>query len=997
MEVQSPYQTNSEIDYSLTGTLNQGLGWASSFEESLNSVSPKGQSSESSSDATGSLEQSNEVSLTDSSQNNALSLLENEETQLSKEVRSTPEMEGENQGRPGCKSSTGDIPNTVNLIDKSNVLLDQVTLIKSRFPHRGSAASILDVVSDTPTIEEAMQSLKERANTTDRKLVSVLLFLDSNRTLSAEYISVWNIVVDMFRTVTIYGHQSSSSTLRTRMIRVWINWSIYVSELPSEKVLNGEVFVISRWMKVVKYILAAFAAWAKDSEILPKSPLTLPHNPSMLLDRKFRDWLINAKQMKLDYWYMSLVDSLARGVKKGADRSTDIDCVVNCIETFNLFTTAKEKPIYLDLSVSDMEREIQRSVDEIIYDSQFEPSWNHCPSFSSCTENSLHKGGHVKVVKKFISKYPREAKIVPKYGMAYEPFPDNHFNDTGCSDPVCIKALPTVDEDCQRAIGRIGEMRSVKYAECSFNPENLGTDLDIEELCKLCLSETSEIRPIGLKEALKVRGITTPCALETWLMKPLQKFLAKCLLKHAVFAVTGTPLTHRHLEAVFKYLLQSEEIVSGDYDNATNMMIGSYTRKCIESICDKLQLSENYRAVAIRSLCDCDVHYQYKDADGKSHEMRAPQKEAQPMGKILSFTVLCIINFAVCRKALELDRKSQIPISRFPGLINGDDCCFPIQCFQHWVGCSAMVGLFNSIGKTFQSRKFVEMNSRTFLLSSNRVENGIMFDLKFQEVPFINFGLMKGLVRSSGCENIVDERRDLTEAVSRMGWCHSELIKGFEPFHSELDYLFKHYHNKYLLSPMLHGVPYYIPFWLGGLGLSVGFEPEKLISPVQRQVCSLLLQNFEKFKPKSVCLEKTCMIHKLVDDWETKIAKEIGVRPIDEFSMLETEDGLHNLSIKDENQRVYAQAVEYIWRTMPLKQFFQELSDDFIEVSNKVSIKKLCHNQRIWKSLYGWTQSVDCRELPWYRIWHQKKEKAIALISVDPGRDNFLRALQLNP
>jgi hypothetical protein len=966
-----PIQTNSKVDLSLTGTPDTfGLYQASSNVVQKSTL---------------------EVSFIDVT-HEASSLSHHDSL---KDICVDPEdlCGDENQERPGCKSITGEISNSVNLIDKSNVLLDQVTLIRSRFPCKGSAASIINLVTDNPSFDEATQSLKERSNTTNTKLVSVFSFLDANRIVRDEYQSIWRIVVDLYRTVIIYGYEVPESILRARMIRTWINWSILVSELPSDKVLDGEVFIVSRWMKVVKYKLAAFAAWAKDSDVLPKSPLTLPDNPSMLLDRTFRDWMSAAKKVADAYWYMSLIDSLARGVKKGADRATDDDCVVNCIETFKLFTTAKEKPIYLGITVQDMEVEIVRSVHEIIDESVFEPTWSHCPSFSSSSENGLRKGGHVKVVKEFIPKYPREASYVKKFGMAYEPLPEHHYNDSDCPDPVCNKPLPSID-DGSRGVSRIGEMRSVKYAECSFNPENLGTDLDIDVLCDLCLQTTSEIKPIGLKEALKVRGITTPCALESWLMKPLQKFLSKCLLKHAVFAVTGTPLTNIHLENVFSYLLENEEIVSGDYDNATNMMISSYTRVCIEAICDKLSLSEKFRAVAVRSLCDCDVHYSYKDAQGKKHDMRALQKEAQPMGKILSFTVLCIINFAVCRKALELDRQSNIPISRFPGLINGDDCCFPIQCFQHWVGCSAMVGLFNSIGKTFKSRKFVEMNSRTFLLSSPRQENGIMFDLKFTEVPFINFGLMKGLVRSSGCENISDERRELVEAVSRIGWCHRELIKGFEPFFTELDYLFKFYHNKYLLSDMLQGVPYYIPFWLGGLGLSVGHEPEQLISPVQRQICTALYRQYEKLKPRSVCLEKTCMIHKLVGDWQAMVSKELGVEPIDTFSKLETEDGLYYVDIQHENQRVYAEAVEYIWRTKPLDSFFKELTDDFVKVSNNISSRKLLHNQKIWKSLYGMVTKVKVEELPWYKIWHQKQEKVVAMIAKDYSRDNSLWALQ---
>nr|UQB76044.1 RNA-dependent RNA polymerase [Flumine narna-like virus 30] len=443
--------------------------------------------------------------------------------------------------------------------------------------------------------------------------------------------------------------------------------------------------------------------------------------------------------------------------------------------------------------------------------------------------------------------------------------------------------------------------------------------------------------------------------------------------------------------------MDDEEVVSGDYDNATNMMIGSYTRVCVQAIVDKLQLSKDYGEVAVRSLCDCLVHLDYKDPLGKKCSLQGFQKEAQPMGKILSFTVLCLINFAVCRKALELDRGITIPIARFPGLINGDDCCFPIKVFNHWVGCSAMVGLFNSIGKTFKSRKFVEMNSRTFLITGFQDPgingaSGVFRDLKFKEVPFINFGLMKGMVRSAGCEDVInDEKRAVVEATSRMGWCHKELIKGFEPFHSELDYLFKYYHNKYLLSDLLTGIPYYVPFWLGGLGLSVGHHPEKYITPIQLKTCKWIYQNYSQLKVKSVCLEKTCLINSLIEKETSRIFKKYDVKDIDNFQILETQDGQFDLDLSQENQKVYNDMVEYVWRTRDLDHFFVQLTDNFIQVSNGISSQKLLHNSNIWRHGYLMTQrSKTLEELPWYQVWHRKQMQVKPIISSDASRDNIL-------
>jgi hypothetical protein len=640
-----------------------------------------------------------------------------------------------------------------------------------------------------------------------------------------------------------------------------------------------------------------------------------------------------------------------------------------------------------------MTSEVIRSVTEVIGDALFIPEYTHCPSFSSCTENPLFKGGHVKVVKEQVPSLPvdKEYEVYAKYGLAYNPQPIKHFNPTEFDDPIVNRPFDTVCSD--KAVEKFGDVQSIKYLEIDINPLNIGTDLDIDSLCKICLDDPSLIRAVALKEALKVRGITTPCALETWLLKPLQKFLAKRLLDFDVFAVTGQPLNSGHLERAFRMLLPDQVFVSGDYDNATNNMISHYTRIAVETVCDLLGCSELYKMVAVRSLCDCIVEVKEVIGLGKTKKTlitQGIQREAQPMGKILSFTILCIVNFAVCRKALELDQGQSIHITRFPGLINGDDCCFPISNFDHWTGCSAMVGLFNSIGKTFTSRKFVEMNSRTFLVDAVEYEDGLILNPRFKEVPFVNFGLMKGIVRSQSNENTVmeNEKRELIEAVSRIGWCHSELIRGFEPFFNELDFLFKNYHNKYLLSPHLNGIPYYIPFWLGGLGMSPGYQPEKLISVEQRQICSWIYQSYDKLKPKSICLEKTCLINSIIERCLQGLCKRFDIPDIHPFQNLEGES-LEEYNFEYENTVVYNHLIEKVWRSSPIQEFFVEISDNFVRQSARIGAKKLYHNADIWKRGFNFiSKSADYKVLNWHKIWHQKQTGVKPIVSTNHSFKN---------
>jgi hypothetical protein len=388
------------------------------------------------------------------------------------------------------------------------------------------------------------------------------------------------------------------------------------------------------------------------------------------------------------------------------------------------------------------------------------------------------------------------------------------------------------------------------------------------------------------------------------------------------------------------------------------------------------------------------------------------------MGKILSFTILCIINFSVCRAAVERDRTMTVPVFEFPGLINGDDCCFPIKNFDLWVKASEQVGLFNSIGKTFFSRDFIEMNSRTFMLAkydevsddfhnndSPHIRLGfdipdtkILLNLRFAEVHFINFGLLKGMVRSAGEEvdkvkkiagKVVESKRSIIEATSRMGWCHTELVKGFDLFYDELDHLFKFYHNKYLMKPELHGIPYYIPFWLGGLGLNPGPDPTRKISPEQRKICSYIFQRYDKLKIQSVCLAKTCLINSTIERCLENEMKLHKIEDIPAFTKLEGQD-LEQYDLEESNRKVYNDLLEKVWRNLDIDQFFNEINKDFLRQSEKTGAKKLFHNADVWKRGYDKISKKPekYRELEWYKIWHQKQIGFKPIVATDHSQEN---------
>jgi len=510
-------------------------------------------------------------------------------------------------------------------------------------------------------------------------------------------------------------------------------------------------------------------------------------------------------------------------------------------------------------------------------------------------------------------------------------------------------------------------------------------------------------------EALKIRGISTSNALETFLLKPIQKYMSLLLLQFPCFKVTGTPLKAEYLSEQIPRLYPGEKFLSGDYDNATNEMLGRYTRHAITLVAQRLNISEDYQKLCIQSLCDNTVLYTYVDKSTKRKvEMSGRQIEAQPMGKVLSFVILCIVNAAVCRKAQELDRGETITLKDFEALINGDDCCFALKNFEHWVGCSGIVGLNNSVGKTFFSRDFIEMNSRSFIYLEEEalmLPSGLKINNKFVETPFVNFGLMKGMVRSG----VKDE--SLFEKISAIGERHHKLLEGIgNELYDTVHSLFRYHNNDVLMSPELTGIPYFVPRWLGGLGLRPGRDFQRQIPPVQRRQASEIFSQYNTDRPKMIGDLKTC----LLDPTIQKTFKAICLRhnvvcETLEYTSLLLENDDREVHLEDENLKVYNELMEYHWRNLPVWDLKTDLEDDdgvigeipewigekegltrsdLQELLNERNIRrKIRHNAKLWiRALSHQTH----RELSWEKLWTQQFKRQLPIVLKDRAYDNRL-------
>jgi hypothetical protein len=802
-------------------------------------------------------------------------------------------------------------------------------------------------------------------------------------------IPLWGVLKDVILTASVYGYRCVSKDLYARLVIVFIHWCILASHIDYN------------WIKVAKYKLAAFASYAKGSNVYPVSPFGELDNPAIIFDKQLKiytDLTMGRKALSARLFHMSLVDSICRGIKKGADRPSQLDCHNSCVATVKLFTRA-DKPkltfamphqgynsdlydsLYPELrpvfGTEEVDKEIRRSIKELLRDAgEFKPTYSHVPSFSSGTEAPLKNGGQCKVVKESIGY-----KDHPLYRCKVK---------EGLFDGSKVKAVrpSTEDKDPILRPRDVSLEETLSPSRCKYveldTGENLKTtdSLDIETLIVKCLNEDSVIHPIGLAEALKVRGITTPNPLETWLLQPLQKFLAKALLRFKCFTVTGQPLKAEHLNDVFSGTSELDgPFVSGDYDNATNEMNSCYTRTAIRFICECLELSPLYRRLAERSLCDNIITYTWTPEGEVAYDSEVTQTiggqqlEAQPMGKILSFVVLCIINFSMCRKALELDQQKKISMRDFPGLINGDDCCFRIKKFETWVGTTACVGLFNSIGKTFYSTEFVEMNSRSFIY-----DNG-----SFYETPFINFGLVRMMKRSEQGNGTTVSVLDTTiKDIINLGPCHTDLVKGLDFIYNEVDLIFKYTQHHLLTDHRLDGIPYYVPQWLGGLGMDPGSKPETKVTINHRQVAYSIYKNIKEEPVLRINPGKNCTLNDLVNETfknilgRKNISRQVAQTTTSEF-MIDQEGRFRNF--EEENQAIYNKILELLWKNNPLAYFFSEPSVVLENAASRLAWRRLNKTQSLWKIAYTKVHSRS-KVLPWHKLWHQTKIESYPVVQL---------------
>jgi hypothetical protein len=320
--------------------------------------------------------------------------------------------------------------------------------------------------------------------------------------------------------------------------------------------------------------------------------------------------------------------------------------------------------------------------------------------------------------------------------------------------------------------------------------------------------EPNDVTLVALAEALKVRVITKSGAARTTFLTNFQKWMHRRMRLIPFFKLIGEPISAEYLQDRLglndKPLGPTEEFGSGDYTQATNKMYSIISEALGGGVCDVMIVSPTERKLFLDHLTGHYIEHP------ETKELKK-QERGQLMGSIISFPILCLANATIVRMSYELATGRYWKLNDIPACVNGDDVVWrgPREVYNVWKIVADFFGMSESIGKTFQSREFVQMNSVNF-----EYEDG-----NLRETPFINWGLLKGMTRSGGADTGIEENT----IESSPSLKYRELMR-LSPPHLR-NKLHKIYvaENKTMLA-RVH-VPWYIPTWLGGLGLTGVKEP----------------------------------------------------------------------------------------------------------------------------------------------------------------------------
>jgi len=735
------------------------------------------------------------------------------------------------------------------------------------------------------------------------------------------------VIVKVFR---LYGYTGAVSDDET-VEKTARHWQPHVTECGGD------------WMQVVKYKLAAWGAYWKGSDLLPKCPFSGPDSPHHLLAGgmgAFQRSILVSRSTKLSD-KLSFIQSVTQS-KKGMPRADekDLKCATNKYIK-GLFVGAVRVHKH-DPSRSQKVKEINATHIEMRRLSVTEEpkaleSWGQIDA--KCTQNYSYERVQsylsVRTAKEQLKRTVREifGRLGHRSNHRFEwsdilqpAFPStsaNYINSRAGGGSVGSILVDNIDlleglrkpggllqihstETIRQEVPIAGPHQSHMSRE--YHEYGLGkhtshstareeehmidndqfVNFDDSELLanyrqfflrviERSRDEVPEIEPVALAEALKIRMITKCPPIMQYCLRPLWKKVHTILKQHKTFHLIGNgqqfwPFIVQN--TMGRELADHEEYISGDYKAATDNLQWWVSEAIMDEVCECLDVPAVYRELSRRALTQHiytlkpekfkDYPEIIKDIKDRFGEMNSGdevvmfQKTGQLMGSIMSFPILCIANAAMCRWACELGDGRSWALKDCRLAVNGDDCAMRTSkdTYPFWQKITSFCGLEESVGKTFRSRQFVEINSTLYArLSESEMPQGKLYNpdevvaeggerqgfeakVAFEEVKYVNMGLMMGYKKSGAGGKVSATDSDGTTLGALARELYANCPEGLKV---EVMKSFIENNLETLKSGKLRNIPWYAPEWIGGVGL-----PGGVMSMKDQSVARLIIMNYNK-------------------------------------------------------------------------------------------------------------------------------------------------------
>lgn len=465
-----------------------------------------------------------------------------------------------------------------------------------------------------------------------------------------------------------------------------------------------------------------------------------------------------------------------------------------------------------------------------------------CPSRSACLQSSRQNGGALALFGPFSPVLPSQAQT-------------KLLGPTGAAE---ISFREWRDDIFETALSKISRpLPGYEYTHC--NTARIDGELafiDVSEhLAMLARGNYYQDREIDLQtkveiipEPAKFRPITKMDGFLATALQPLQGNLLSCW-KQTRWNTMSKDVDER----VREIASSSREPLwcSGDFQASTDYISSEASEVALRFVLNRIYSPLDDELI-VKSLCATLIEYpvgEYEKAGFKGLLPSILQRNGQLMGHPLSFPFLCVINLAYYFTAIERFKETLIGWSREEVrertsalrrnvIVNGDDILFKCDevFFGIWRQVTAQGGLLLSPGKSYLSKNFLQINSRSYYEKNGRVSR----------IGYLNLKLVLGYSLKSGDTDVMPEQvgKDLSAMVDLAPWTQSSLPLAFKRW--ERRFLGRFRPN------------WFLPPHLGGYGVSPRWALKEDIGLTkwQRKVAAMFVNDPKLALTRSVLKRK---------------------------------------------------------------------------------------------------------------------------------------------